>query len=103
VEYRNGAEPVALSASGEKAGNMITSNHPEQAKAFSFLLFLFGVVIIYGTAKRWETLICPPRHVSFWFMNMIRDNFGEESLVLFNYIAGCVAACTGILLFIVIL
>ena len=79
---------------------MITSDHPDGAKAFSVIMFLLGLGIIYGTAKKWTILINPPRFRAFFFMNLVRDNFGQEGLELCNYIMGISGVIASILLFI---
>ena len=79
---------------------MITSNHPEDAKAFSIIMILLGFVIIYGTAKKWTILVNPPRWRAFFFMNIVRDNFDQEGLELCHYVMGISGIIAGILLFV---
>lgn len=79
---------------------MVPSKPGIQALAVDIFGLVFGVIVIYGTAKRWPRLVDPPRNVWGNSQSMMLKLLGERGLILWNYCVGVliVVVCLAILL-----
>jgi hypothetical protein len=56
---------------------------------FVLLFFIFGIVLIIGTYKRWIWLVDPPEKYSlFYSQSWLKKVFGKTFLIYYNYILG---------------
>lgn len=59
---------------------------------FAFLPFLLGILIIFGTLRRWKWLVEPP--ADNWIFGMfyplvfVKKQFGKTFIIYWNYFIG---------------
>lgn len=61
------------------------------AKIVSFAVLIAGSLMIIGTVFKWKLLVDPPEEWSpFYSHSGIKKIFGNEFLIIYNYIVGTI-------------
>ncbi len=67
---------------------------------FALVFFALGVMLVYGTYKRWPGLVNPPdKWAPFYSQALLKKWFGRTFVIAYTYILGLlfiVFACIGL-------